>query len=196
MSQLRTVCVFAGSGLGARDGYRDAAAALGEALARRRIDLVYGGATVGLMGEVADAVLEGDGHVTGVIPSALAEKEIAHEGVHDLRVVGSMHERKAVMADLADGFVALPGGLGTFEELFEILTWAQLGIHSKPVGVLNVGGYYDRLLSVLDHAVQERFVRAGHRSLIVVGVDPDGLIDALEAYRPRHVEKLLDRSAR
>jgi uncharacterized protein (TIGR00730 family) len=196
MSRLSRVCVFAGSGLGARDGYRDAAAALGEALARRRIDLVYGGATVGLMGEVADAVLEGDGHVTGVIPDALAEKEIAHEAIQDLRVVGSMHERKAVMADLADGFVALPGGLGTLEELFEILTWAQLGIHTKPVGVLNVGGYYNLLLEALDHAVRERFVRKGHRSLVCVDADPDGLLDALETYQPRYVEKLLDRSAR
>lgn len=196
MSRLGTVCVFAGSGLGLRDGYRDAAVALGEAVARRGIDLVYGGATIGLMGEVADAVLAGDGLVTGVIPSALAEKEIAHEGVHDLRVVGSMHERKAVMADLADGFIALPGGLGTFEELFEILTWAQLGIHSKPVGVLNVGGYYDQLIGALDHAVQERFIRSGHRSLIAVDTEPDRVLDALEAYQPRYVEKVLDRNAR
>lgn len=196
MSRLARVCVFAGSGLGARDGYRDAAAALGETLAHRGIDLVYGGATVGLMGEVADAVLEGGGHVTGVIPDALAEKEIAHEAVQDLRVVGSMHERKAIMADLADGFIALPGGLGTLEELLEILTWAQLGIHAKPVGLLNVRGYWDLLLQVLDHAVRERFVRHAHRSLVCVGADPDGLLDALEAYRPRYVEKLLDRSAR
>ena len=196
MSQLKRVCVFTGSSPGSRDAYRVAARELGTALARNEIGLVYGGATVGLMGAVADAVLEAGGHVTGVIPEALARKELAHEGIQDLRVVASMHERKALMADLADGFIALPGGLGTLEELFEILTWSQLGIHSKPVGVLNVCGYYDLLLQALDHAVEERFIRHGHRQLIVEDTEPERLLSALEASEPRHVEKWLDRTAR
>jgi uncharacterized protein (TIGR00730 family) len=148
------------------------------------------------MGAVADAVLEAGGHVTGVIPEALARKELAHEGIQDLRVVASMHERKALMADLADGFIALPGGLGTLEELFEILTWSQLGIHSKPVGVLNVDGFYDLLLRALDRAVEERFIRLHHRELIIEDTEADRLLRSLEASEPYHVEKWLDRTAR
>jgi uncharacterized protein (TIGR00730 family) len=196
MPELKRVCVFTGSSPGARDAYRVAARDLGTTLARNEIGLVYGGATVGLMGAVADAVLEAGGHVTGVIPKALARKELAHEGIQDLRIVASMHERKALMSDLADGFIALPGGLGTLEELFEILTWSQLGIHSKPVGVLNVEGYYDLLLRALDRAVEERFARAGHRELVIEDTDPDHLLRSLEASDPRQVEKWLDRTAR
>lgn len=196
MHELKRVCVFTGSSPGARDAYRVAARELGAALAENEIGLVYGGATVGLMGAVADAVLEAGGHVTGVIPEALAKKELAHENIQDLRVVASMHERKALMSDLADGFIALPGGLGTLEELFEILTWSQLGIHSKPVGVLNVDGFYDLLLRALDRAVEERFIRLQHRELIFEDTDPDRLLRALAASEPRHVEKWLDRTAR
>ncbi len=196
MPDLKRVCVFTGSSPGVREAYRIAAEDLGSALARGGIGLVYGGATVGLMGVVADAVLEGGGQVTGVIPDALAKKELAHGGIQDLRIVGSMHERKALMADLADGFIALPGGLGTLEELFETLTWSQLGIHSKPVGVLNVNGYFDLLLRMLDRAVDERFVRCGHRDLLIEDTDPDRLLGSLEASEPQHMEKWLDRSAR
>jgi uncharacterized protein (TIGR00730 family) len=144
------------------------------------------------MGAVADAVLAGGGHVTGVIPRALVEKEVAHSGLTDLRVVTSMHERKALMADLSDGFIALPGGWGTLDEFFEILTWAQLGIHHKPCGLLNVSGYFDRLLSFLDHTTGEGFVRREHRSMISVSDSPATLLDALVAYEPPHVEKWID----
>ena len=193
--RLKRICVFAGSSSGSRIEYRAAAENLGRALVSRQIDLVYGGGRVGLMGVLADAVLAAGGHVTGVIPTALAAKEVAHEGLSDLRLVGSMHERKALMADLSDGFIALPGGWGTLEELFEVLTWAQLGIHQKPCGVLNVSGFFDGLLSFVDHTIDEAFVRRENRSMILVASAPDTLLDLLEHYDPLVVEKWLDRAS-
>ena len=190
---LRRVCVFCGSSPGTRPAYAEAARATAAALLERGIGLVYGGGDVGLMGTVADAVLAGGGEVIGVIPEALVTREVAHLEVTDLRVVGSMHERKALMADLADGFVALPGGLGTFEELCEILTWSQLGLHTKPCGVLDVEGFWAPFLALLDHAVDEGFIRADHRRLLVDDTDPARLLDRLESAPPVVVEKWLDR---
>jgi uncharacterized protein (TIGR00730 family) len=181
---LRSVCVFCGSKVGGRAEYAEAAAALGLRLARDGTTVVYGGGSVGLMGTVANAALAAEGHVIGVIPQALATKELAHAGVTELRVVPSMHTRKAMMADLADAFVALPGGFGTFEELFEIVTWAQLGIHAKPIGLLNVAGYYDHLLALIDHAAAEGFIHPDNRGLVLAASSPDDLITRLAAYRP------------
>ncbi len=192
---LSRVCVFCGSSEGARRSYRDAAATLGRMLAARRLGVVYGGGNVGLMGALADAALDGDGEVIGVIPEHLVAKELAHRGV-DLRVVHSMHERKALMADLADAFVALPGGFGTLEEFFEVLTWSQLGLHGKPCGLLNVDHYYDGLLGFFDLAVHERFVREESRSLVVVDADAGRLLDRLAAWRPPAVTQWLDRDER
>ncbi len=162
----------------------------------RDIGLVYGGASVGLMGILADAVLDGGGHVTSVLPRHFVRKEIAHDRLTELHLVDSMHERKALMADLADRFIALPGGLGTFEELLEILTWAQLGLHQKSYSVLNVDGYFDGLLASLDHAVEERFVRPQHRAMLMVERDVDRLLDQIDAYVPPRVEKWIDRATR
>jgi uncharacterized protein (TIGR00730 family) len=189
------LCVFCGSSTGVRPEYLDAARSLGAALAKRGIGLVYGGASVGLMGAVADAALDAGGEVIGVIPTALWEKEIAHRDLTELRVVGSMHERKAQMAELSDGFVALPGGIGTLEELFEVWTWSQLGLHRKPVALLNVAGYYTPLLQFLDSAVTERFLRAEHRGMLVTAKDPETLLTRVGAYRPPGVTKWLDRAA-
>jgi hypothetical protein len=176
---MRRVCVFCGSSLGVDPRAAAAARALGSTLASRGLGLVYGGASVGLMGELADAVLERGGHVVGVLPAALATRELAHPKLPDLRIVATMHERKAIMADLADAFVALPGGMGTLDETFEILTWAQLGIHRKPVGLLDVSGYFGPLLTFLDHAVAQGFVKAEHRGLVEVDSDPGRLVDRL-----------------
>jgi len=187
------ICVFAGSKPGARAEYRNAAEALGREIADRNCGLVYGGGCVGLMGVLADAALSQGGHVTGVIPAAIFSKEVEHRGVSDLRVVSSMHERKSLMSELSDGFVALPGGLGTLEELFEVLTWAQLGIHTKPCGVLNVDGYYDGLLSFLDHAVAESLVGGIDRSLLIVEEQPAALLEQFAAYQAPPIEKWLDR---
>jgi uncharacterized protein (TIGR00730 family) len=192
---LRRVCVFAGSSSGRLDAYADCAAALGRELAAQGITLVYGGGRVGLMGVLADAVLAQGGEVIGVIPEALLAREVAHPGLSQLRVVASMHERKATMAELSDAFVALPGGLGTQEELFEVLTWCQLGLHSKPCAILNVTGYYDHLLAFLEHTVNERFVRAEHRNMLLVAESPTGIIDRLRAYDPPRVDKWLDRAS-
>jgi uncharacterized protein (TIGR00730 family) len=169
---------------------------LGGEIARRGLRLVYGGASVGLMGAVADAALAAGGEVVGVIPRALAKKEVMHDGLADLHFVDSMHERKAMLGDLADAFVALPGGFGTFEELLEILTWAQLGIHQRPCGLLNVKGYYDGLLAMVDHAVEERFVRAEHRGLLLSASEPAELLDGFEAFEPVTLGKWLDREQR
>jgi uncharacterized protein (TIGR00730 family) len=189
-ASLRSVCVFCGSSIGARPAYADAARALAAELARRRMTLVYGGGSVGLMGVVADGVLAAGGSVTGVIPRALATKELLHTGLTETHVVASMHERKALMAELSDGFVALPGGLGTFEELLEILTWSQLGIHQKPVGVLNVDGYWETFAAFLDHAVAEGFVSEANRALLIVAATPAALLDALAAWCPPSSERL------
>ena len=189
---MKRVCVFAGSSSGSRAEYHAAAAGLGRELAARGIELVYGGAQVGLMGVVANAALSQGGHVIGVIPHAIAKKEIAHTGLTELRVVGTMHERKALMADLADGFIALPGGWGTLDEMFEILTWAQLGIHQKPCGLLNVHGYFDRLLSFLEHSMDEGFVRREYQAMLSVSESAGALLDLLSAQRPPKVEKWID----
>jgi len=173
-----------------------AAKQLGEAMASRSIGLVYGGASVGLMGEVARTVESLGGEVIGVIPQSLVDKEVAYRELNDLRVVGPMHERKALIADLVEGFIAMPGGLGTLEEFFEVLTWAQLGIHQKPCGLLNIAGYYDKLLDFLDYAVEQRFVKDIHRSLILVDAEPKRLLDSLVSYQPVIVDKWLDREAR
>jgi uncharacterized protein (TIGR00730 family) len=189
---MRRVCVFCGSSPGRKPAYLEAARAMGRALARRGIGLVYGGGHVGLMGAVADAALAAGGEVVGVIPRGLQLRELAHEGLTTLHVVGSMHERKARMAELAEGFVALPGGMGTLEELAEILTWAQLGLHARPCGLLDVAGYYDPLVAFLDRAVAEGFVRPDHRRLLVVAQDPDALLDAFAGWQPPSVEKWID----
>lgn len=190
---IERVCVFCGSSPGLGPHYLDGARRLGSALAKRGLGLVYGGASVGLMGAVADAALAAGGQVTGVIPSSLVSKEVAHPGLSDLRVVSSMHERKATMADLADAFVAMPGGIGTLEETFEILTWAQLGLHRKPCGFLDVAGYYQPLLSFIDHGIAQRFIRTEQRQVFLVDADPDGLLDRLSVYAPPNVEKWIDR---
>ena len=186
---MKRICVFCGSSPGARPEYLHAAKQLGYTLASKDIGLVYGGAKVGIMGKLAEAVLEKGGEVIGVIPKGLVEKEVAFTGLADLRVVDSMHERKALMADLSDGFIALPGGLGTIEEFFEVLTWAQLGIHPKPCGLLNVHHYYDRLMSFLDHAVNEKFVEAEHRSMILMDENLERLIQKFETYLPPNIDK-------
>lgn len=190
---MTRICVFCGSNPGRDPAYRAAAVALGEVLAARGIGLVYGGASVGLMAVVADTVLARGGEAVGVIPQMLVDKEIAHSGLTALHVVESMHARKAKMADLADGFVALPGGAGTLEELFEIWTWAQLGTHAKPVGVLDVNGFWSKLEAFLDHVVAEGFLRAGHRGMLLSADEPGALLDAFAAYTPPVVHKWVER---
>jgi len=190
---VRRVCVFAGSSPGADRGYRAAARDLGRRLAERGAGVVYGGASVGLMGAVADAALEAGGEVVGVIPRSLVERELAHPGLTELHEVGSMHERKALMAELSGGFVALPGGVGTLEELFEVYTWNQLGLHAKPLALFNVRGYYDGLARFLDLAVAERFVSPQHRAMLLVAGELDALLDGLDAWSPPSQEKWIDR---
>jgi len=181
---MKRICVFAGSSPGVRSAYTETAQALAAELSRRGLGVVYGGGSVGLMGVLADAALAHGVEVIGVIPGPLATRELAHAGLSDLRVVGSMHERKALMASLVDGFIALPGGLGTLEETLEMLTWSQLGIHSKPVGLLNVAGYFDGLRHLLAHAVAEGFVRREYQDLLLSGDTPAALLDAFEVWRP------------
>lgn len=192
---LKRVCVFCGSSDGARSSYREAAAMLGQVLAARRIGVVYGGGNIGLMGALADAALGAGGEVIGVIPEHLVNKELAHRGV-DLRIVHSMHERKALMADLADAFIALPGGYGTLEEFCEVLTWSQLGLHAKPCGLLNVDGYYDSLLGLFDHAVAEGFVRPPSRDIVLVDAQAARLLDRLALWQAPQVERWIDRDER
>ena len=188
------ICVYCGSSPGRDPAYVAAAHAMGRSLAERGLGLVYGGGHVGLMGAVADAALAAGGEVVGVIPQALADREIAHRGLTELRVVGSMHERKLLMAELSSGFVALPGGMGTLEELFEVYTWTQLGLHAKPLGLLNAGRYYDGLVAFLDHAVAERFVTREHRAMLVVGTEPGAILDAFAGWRPPDRPKWIDRA--
>ena len=185
----RSICVFCGSSFGSDPAFEAAARALGKALVSRGLGLVYGGASIGLMGVIADTVLAAGGRVVGVMPDFLAAKEIAHTGLSELKITTSMHERKDTMATLADGFVALPGAFGTVEEFFEVLTWAQLGLHAKPCALLNVKGYYDSLLAFIDNAVASRFLRVETRSLMLVESDPDALLDLMQAYAAPDVTK-------
>ena len=180
---MKRLCVFCGSNNARHPMYAEAAKDLAHALVTRKIDLVYGGAHVGVMGVLADAALAAGGHVIGVIPQALVDWEVAHTGLSDLRVVASMHERKLAMAELSDGFIALPGGLDTLEELFEILTWAQLGLHRKPCGLLNILGYYRLLIDFLDHAVAEQLLNPAYRALLLVEERPERLLDRFEGHR-------------
>src|SRR3954454_1736482 len=194
LRRVERICVFCGASPGARPEYRDATAELARLLVKEGIGVVYGGGGVGLMGALADAVITEGGEVTGVIPRALVDREIAHRDVIDMRVVGSMHERKALMADLADAFIALPGGLGTLEELFEVYTWAQLGLHRKPCALLNVAGYYDGIEDFLSHAVDERFLRDETRELLLVGTDAGELVRRVGEFEPQAtVPKWIDR---
>ena len=190
---LRSIAVYCGSSPGADPAFAEAAARLGRTLGERGVRLVYGGGHVGLMGVLADAVLEAGGDVMGVITRALEEKEVAHPGLTRLEVVTTMHERKALMADEADAFIMMPGGFGTFDEFFEVVTWTQLGIHEKPCGVLNVAHYFDPLLALIDSAVEQRFVRAEQWSMMVVSDDPDRLVDELAHREPIVIDKWLDR---
>lgn len=189
---MKRICVFCGSSSGKDPTYAEAATRLGTTLARRGIELVYGGGTVGLMGTVANATLAAGGKVIGVIPKALQLRELAHVSLTSLHVTGSMHERKAKMAELSHGFIALPGGLGTLEEFAEIVTWAQLGIHARPCGLLDVGGYYRPLVAFLDHAVAEGFVSPLHRELVIVETEPDALLDRFAAWKAPVVERWVD----
>lgn len=189
MSKITHVCVFCGSSFGNQSEFRDKAVELGGLLAARDITLVYGGGHVGLMGTIADAVLEAGGRVIGVIPEALEKKELAHNGLTELHVVESMHARKAMMANLSQAFIAMPGGIGTFEEFFEVLTWTQLGIHTKPSGLLNVGGYYDSAISMLDNAVGKGFMKPEHRELVVSDENPEALLEKISQWEMPYIPK-------
>jgi uncharacterized protein (TIGR00730 family) len=189
MAAIKRLCVFCGSSIGSDPAFAEAARALGREIAGAGIGLVYGGASVGLMGEVADAALAAGGEVIGVLPRSLFERELAHKGLSELRVVGSMHERKALMAELSDGFIAMPGGIGTFEELFEIWTWAQLGHHAKPCALLNVGGFYDGLIGFLDHVVDSRLLKQAIRDMLLVEHDAAAVLARLHDYQPAQVNK-------
>jgi|SRR5215469_7560799 len=193
---MKRICVFCGSSAGSRPEYRACAEELGAELVRRNIGLVYGGGNVGLMGAIADSVLQAGGEAIGVIPEHLMAREVGHKHLTKLHIVRSMHERKALMADLADAFIALPGGFGTFEEFFEVLTWSQLGLHTKLCGIMNVLDYYTPLLAMLDHAVAERFLKAQNRALVLARATATELLQALEDWRPVHAEKWLDRETR
>ena len=186
---MKSVCVYCGSNEGRLPVYAEAARSLGSALVERGLGLVYGGASVGIMGVLADTVLSLGGRVTGVMPESIVRKEVAHRGLTELHVTSSMHERKMLMADLSDAFVALPGGIGTLEEIFEVWTWTQLGFHAKPCGFLNVAGYYDGLIAFLDHTVAERFVKEANRAMLIVSDAPSDLLDRFEGYRAPAVEK-------
>lgn len=192
--ELKRVCVFCGSSAGVDPVHRQLATDFGTLLAREGLDLVYGGGSVGLMGAVADAVLHDQGQVIGVIPRFLATRELLHTGITDTRLTDNMHERKALMSDLSDAFVALPGGLGTFEELFEVLTWAQLGLHQKPIGLLNIAGYFDPLVAMIDRAINDGFCRQEHRLLFVVDDQPARLLQLVRNHQPPHVKKWIPTS--
>ena len=190
---MKSICVYCGSNFGDRNSYLEAARSLGAEMAAQEITLVYGGGKVGLMGAVADAVLAAGGKVIGVIPQALVDKEIAHSGLRDLRIVRSMHDRKSLMAELADGFIALPGGLGTLEELAEVVTWTQLGFHQKACGLLNIEGFYDGLLAFLDRAMEDKFIRPEHRKIVLSGENPVELIEQLTQFEVPLEEKWIDK---
>jgi uncharacterized protein (TIGR00730 family) len=196
MSGIRRICVYCGANVGARPAYAEAARRLGRVLGERGLGLVYGGGNVGLMGVLADAALAAGAEVIGVIPRALVARELGHQGITELRVVETMHERKAVLAELADAFVALPGGLGTLDELFEAMTWAQLGLHQKPIGLLEVDGFFAPLVAYLDRAVTEGFVRAEHRAALTVASEPEELLERFATYRLPNVGKWLGRDIR
>ncbi len=190
---IRSLCIYCGSNPGNRPEYLDQARAFGRMLAQRGIRMVYGGASIGIMGAVADAVLAEGGQVVGVIPQSLVDREVAHSGLTELIVTSSMHERKARMADLSDAFVALPGGIGTLEEIFEIWTWSQLGLHAKPCGLLNIAGYYDTLERFLDETVANGFLRTGHRSMLLSADSGEALLEGFEQYTPQSVVKWVER---
>jgi hypothetical protein len=192
---IKRVCVYCGSNTGSLPAFSEAAQQLGAALVSRGYGLVYGGGRVGLMGIVADAVASRSGEVIGVIPKALAQREIAHFGIKDLRIVETMHERKALMAELAEAFIAMPGGFGTMEEFCEVVTWSQLGLHQKPHGLLNVAGFYDHLLAFFDHAVETKFIRPAHRQLVIAEAEPERLLDSLARSHPLKTHKWIDRDA-
>jgi uncharacterized protein (TIGR00730 family) len=188
----RRICVFCGSKTGVATTYREATTVLATEMVRRRVGVVFGGGSVGLMGVLADRVLQAGGEIIGIIPEALATKEVLHQGVPDMRRVGDMHQRKALMAELSDAFLALPGGYGTFEELFEMITWAQLGFHRKNIGLLNVAGYFDPLVELIEHAIREEFVTPAHRELIVVESEPIRLLDRLATHEMPAVRRWLE----
>ncbi len=192
---MKNLCVYCGSSSGRIADYALVARQLARAMVSKGIGLVYGGASVGIMGEIANAVLEEGGDVIGIIPKGLFRKEVAHTGITELREVDSMHERKSLMADLSDGFIALPGGFGTIEEIFEIITWSQLGMHRKPCGLLSVCHYYDKLIGFLDHAVTEQFIKSTHRSTILVDECPDALLEKFEVYKAPETAKWIDRES-
>ncbi len=189
---MKQVCIFCGSYPGTQPFYMAAAHAMGLGLAKRNLGLVYGGGRVGLMGAVADGTLARGGKVTGVIPQSLVDRELAHTGLSELRVVTSMHQRKAMMAEIADAFIALPGGFGTLDELFEIITWAQLGFHHKPIALLNISGYFDPLTQFIEHMATEGFIKPVHRKAVLVKDDVDTLLDTIVAYQPPQLEKWID----
>jgi uncharacterized protein (TIGR00730 family) len=190
---MKSITVFCGSSSGVRTEYAEAARDLAHLLVKKGIRLVYGGGNIGLMGIIADEVMKSGGEVVGIIPDSLDKKEVGHRGLTKLHVVTSMHERKAMMAEMADGFIAMPGGIGTFEEFFEILTWAQLGFHDKPCGILNVANYYDGLLALCDNAVAEGFLRPVHRQLILDDFDADSLLDKMANFQPKSLEKWIEK---
>jgi uncharacterized protein (TIGR00730 family) len=191
---MKKICVYCGSSPGRRPEYIESARALAQEFVKHGIGLVYGGASVGIMGEIADTVLASGGEVIGVIPQALVDKEVSHRGLTKLHIVKSMHERKTLMADISDGFIALPGGLGTIEELFEVLTWSQLGFHKKPCALLNIEDYYNNLTSFLSHAVQEQFIKPIHHEMLLVEKSPEKLLKSMAAYQPPSADKWIGRS--
>jgi uncharacterized protein (TIGR00730 family) len=192
-TEIRSLCVFCGASPGIREAYVKAARAFGTFLAEQKIRIVYGGGNVGLMGALADSAMAAGGEVIGVIPQSLMQHEVGHQGVTELRIVRSMHERKATMAELSDAFVALPGGIGTFEELFEIWTWAQLGLHKKPLGLLDVAGYYDHLIALTEHAVTEGFLKPKHHAAMMMDTDAVRLLDRLRRFEPFTETKWIER---
>ena len=192
MNTIKRICVFCGSNPGTRPAYTEFAQQLGKVIVSHGMGLVYGGGSIGLMGIIADTVLKEKGEVIGVIPHALSSKEFAHTGLTELRLVSSMHERKAMMVELSDAFIAMPGGFGTFDELFEVLTWAQLGLHAKPIGLLNAKGYFDLLLKFINQVLAEGFIQEKHRHLIIASNDPEKLLRSLISYKPAKLPKFIN----